>query len=233
MTAPSSRKPASRVSYPASMISLRGIDSGDAGLIRIVDTAVAEAARRSGPWLVCRPGCAECCLGPFAITQLDARRLRLGLAELAARDPERAAAVRRRAHDAVARLAPDFPGDPATGVLAAGESADERFSTFADDEPCPALDPETRLCDLYPARPITCRTFGPPVRCGPDAIGVCELCFHGASEAEIAACEVEADPDGREARLQQDLESAIGVTGDTIVALALAEPWPTTTRSDS
>jgi Fe-S-cluster containining protein len=205
------RKPTSRLSYPASMVSLRGIDSGDAGLIRIVDAAVAEAARKSGPWLVCRPGCAECCLGPFAISQLDARRLRLGLADLAARDPERAAAVHERARDAVVR----------------------HGGTFGDDEPCPALDPETRLCDLYSARPITCRTFGPPVRCGPDAIGVCELCFQGASEAEIAACEVEADPDGHEARLQKELESATGVTGDTIVAFVLAEPWPTTTRSDS
>jgi len=48
----------------------------DDALIQIVDAALAEAARRSGPWLLCRPGCAQCCLGEFPITQLDAARLR-------------------------------------------------------------------------------------------------------------------------------------------------------------
>ena len=33
-----------------------------------------------------------------------------------------------------------------------------------DDVPCPALDPETGGCDLYAARPITCRTFGLTLR---------------------------------------------------------------------
>jgi hypothetical protein len=35
--------------------------------------------------------------------------------------------------------------------------------------------------------------FGPPVRGAEGAIGVCELCFHGASEEEIAACEMTVD----------------------------------------
>ena len=40
---------------------------------------------------------------------------------------------------------------------------------------------------------MTCRVFGPPVR-SEDGLGVCELCFHGASEKEIAACEMSPDP---------------------------------------
>lgn len=196
-------------------------DRSDAALIQIVDAALVEAARRSGPWLVCRPGCTECCLGPFPISQLDARRLRQGLAALEASDPERAAAVRERARASLRRIAPDFPGDPATGVLDEGEVAEERFATFADDEPCPALDPANGLCDLYAARPMTCRTFGPPVRCGAEAVGVCELCFEGASDAEIAACEVEIDPEGMESKLVAELEAATGARGMTIVAFAV------------
>ena len=163
--------------------------SGDEALIQIVDAALAEAARKSGAWLVCRPGCTECCLGPFPITQLDARRLREGLAELESRDRQRAARVRERARQAVARIRPDFPGDAATGVLGEDEEAEEQFAALADDQPCPALDPATGTCDLYAARPITCRIFGPPVRCGSEAVGVCELCFQGASDEEIAACQ--------------------------------------------
>src|SRR5271163_5095456 len=109
----------------------------DDRLIQIVDAALAEAARRSGPWLLCRPGCAQCCLGEFPITQLDAARLRRGLVELEIREPDRAARVRRRAREIAARLTP-----------------------MTDDDPCAALDQETQTCDLYGARPITCRTFG-------------------------------------------------------------------------
>jgi len=170
------------------------LDAGDAALVQIVDAALAEAARLSGPWLVCRPGCTQCCLGPFSINQLDARRLRQGLAALDASDLDRAARVRERA----------------------------RAHQESDDEPCPALDPATGCCDLYAARPLTCRTFGPPVRCGTDDLGVCELCFHGATDDEIAACEVEIDPDGLESELLTALEAAGGVQEMTTVALALA-----------
>jgi Fe-S-cluster containining protein len=170
--------------------------AGDEALIRIVDAEMAEAARKSGLWLVCRPGCSECCMGPFPITQLDARRLREGLAELESRDRERAARVRERARQAAAQAA-------------------------TDDDPCPALDPSTGTCDLYAARPITCRIFGPPVRCGSEAVGVCELCFRGASDEEIAACGVEIDPQGLESQLSDELEESSGVRGETSVAFAL------------
>jgi Fe-S-cluster containining protein len=192
------------------------LDSGDCALIQIVDAALTEATRKSGAWLVCRLGCTQCCMGPFPISQLDARRLRSGLAELEARDPARGSRVRERARQSLARISSDFPGDPATGVLAEDEEAEERFASFANDEPCPALDPETGACDLYAARPITCRTFGPPVRCGSEAVGVCELCYVGASDEEIAACEVEADVEELESALLRELEG-----GQTIVAFAL------------
>jgi hypothetical protein len=84
-----------------------------------------------------------------------------------------------------------------------------------------ALDPVTGLCDLYLARPVTCRVFGPPVR-SQQGLGVCELCYHGASEEEIAACEMPVDPDGLEAELLQEFEQASGRQGRTLVAFALA-----------
>ncbi len=197
------------------------IDSRDSGLIQIVDAAMAEAARRSGPWLVCKLGCSQCCIGPFPISPLDARRLRRGMAELQTRDPERAGRIRSRAREYVARVSHDFPGDPATGVLDGSAEGEKRFETFADDEPCPALDPETGGCDLYTARPMTCRTFGPPMR-GEDGLVVCELCYEGASEAEIESCEVNPDPGDLEKVLLDELEQTNGKTGNTIVAFCLA-----------
>jgi Fe-S-cluster containining protein len=171
------------------------IEMRDRALIQIVDAALAEAARKSGTWLVCRPGCYECCRGPFEITQLDASRLRVGLAELQTHDPEHAARVRARA----------------------------RSSQSGDDELCPALDPKAGTCDLYQHRPMTCRAFGPPVSCGAEVLGVCELCYHGATDAEIAACAVEIDPQGLEPLLIEDVERATGARGTTSVAACLCD----------
>src|SRR5215467_8127103 len=198
------------------------LPKSDQKLVQIVDAALAEAACKSGEWLACRKGCTQCCYGPFPISQLDAARLREGMRELEATDPVRAARVRDRARESVVRLAPNFPGDSATGILAQDEEAEARFADFADDEPCPALDPATGMCDLYAFRPMTCRTFGPPVRSGPEGgLGVCELCYHGASDKEIAACEMKPDPDGLEETLVEEAEQSAGVRGNTIVAFVL------------
>ena len=199
------------------------LPAGDQKLIQIVDAALADAARKSGEWLVCRPGCTQCCIGVFAISQLDAERLRQGMRELEASEAERAARVRQRARTSVERLSRDFPGDPATGILASDDSSLARFNDFADDEPCPALDPATGRCDLYSSRPMTCRTFGPPVRSGCEGgLGVCELCYHGATDEQIAFCEMVPDPDDLEPALIREAEEATGVTGETIIAFCLA-----------
>ncbi|MFZ0772987.1 MAG: YkgJ family cysteine cluster protein [Candidatus Sulfotelmatobacter sp.] len=195
--------------------------SDDRALIQIVDSALADAARRSGKWLVCRAGCTQCCIGAFPINQLDAQRLRKGLDNLEMTSPSRAERVRARARDAVARLLPDFPGDPVTGLLDEGDDAVRRFSDFANDETCPALDPATGNCELYESRPMTCRVFGPPVR-SEDGLGACELCFQGATDKEIAACEMKPDPDDLESELLEKVENATGTRGNTIIAFCLA-----------
>ncbi len=210
--------------YASGMSSPR-LPAGDGALIQIVDEALADATRRSGEWLPCRPGCTQCCVGVFAVNQLDAVRLQRGLARLTKSDPQRARRIRERTRVSVERLSAEFPGDARTGVLDAtvfdeGSEAEKRFAKFANDEPCPVLDPETGLCDLYEARPMTCRTFGPPVRTE-GGLGVCELCFQGAADTEIAACEMAADPDDLESKLLAKLEKARGSRGQTIIAFCI------------
>jgi Fe-S-cluster containining protein len=204
----------------ASNMSSRRLPAADGALIQIVDAALADAARRSGEWLVCRPGCTQCCVGVFAINQLDAVRLRQGLAELAQTDAARAGRIRARARDSIQRLSVEFPGNAKTGLLDEGPEAEERFAEFANHEVCPVLDPETGLCDLYDARPMTCRTFGPPLRTD-GGLGVCELCFHGASDEQIAACELVVDSDDVEAKLLGQLEKTKGARGRTMVAFCV------------
>ena len=207
------------VRYPSPMPS-RPLPVGDRALIQIVDAALADASSRSGEWLACRPGCTQCCVGVFAINQLDAARLQQGLANLEKTDRPKAIRIRQRARASIARLSADFPGNAKTGILDEGPEAEDRFEDFANDEPCPVLDPETGLCDLYESRPMTCRTFGPPVQ-SEDGLGVCELCFQGASDEQTAACEMVPDPDDLESKLLKKLEKANGPRGRTIVAFCV------------
>ena len=206
----------------AQRMAVRFPSSGDQKLVQIVDAELADAARRSGEWLACRPGCTQCCIGVFAINQLDALRLRRGLAQLKKRDPARAAAVVQRARESWAHLREEFPGNQETGILDEDEESAQKFEEFANEEPCPALHPVTGLCELYESRPMTCRVFGPPVR-SEGGLGVCELCFHGASEEEIAACEMVPDPDDLESQLLEQVEKRWKIRGNTIIAYALQD----------
>ncbi len=195
------------------------LSSKDRQLVQIIDAASADAAHRSGSWLHCRLGCTQCCIGIFSITQLDAVRLRAGLAELEATDPSRAAAVRARAAASIERLTPGFPGNTTTGQL---DESHPDYEDFANDEPCPALDPATGACDLYTARPVTCRVFGPPVQ-SEDGIGVCELNFVGASEAEILAAQLDTSWSQLETSLNAQAEAEGHDSGPTTIAWALVK----------
>jgi Fe-S-cluster containining protein len=195
------------------------IETADRVLLGSIAASLAEAARRSGPWLVCRLGCTQCCLGPFAITQLDALRLRWGLRQLRIADPARAAALERRAAAYTEAITPLYPGDPTTGALFEEDQLPDSF----DSVPCPALDPTTGACELYDWRPITCRTFGPVTAVEGDTFAACELCYSGATSEQMAACAVELDPEGLEATLLAELAER-GSGGATLVAFALRDP---------
>ena len=119
---------------------------------------------------------------------------------------------------------PIFPGDIETGLLAEDDEAEARFEEFANEEPCPLLDPEAGTCDLYDWRPMTCRVFGPPIA-SEGGLGVCDLCYHGASEEDIARCEMVPDPDDLESTILEEVEAETNQHGRTIVAFAIAKAF--------
>lgn len=196
---------------------LMGLPLGDTQLVQIVDGSLAGAAQRAGAWLACRPGCTQCCHGAFAINALDVARLRVGMQVLRLESAEKATVVTARARVWIAEYGQEFPGDVTTGVLGTSDEEQARFAEFANEAACPALDPETGLCDVYEWRPMTCRVFGPPIRMDEgDSLGCCELCFVGASEEEIAACEMPV-PHEVERRLVEET----GDASETVVAFAV------------
>jgi Fe-S-cluster containining protein len=197
-------------------------------LIQIVDTAVASAYQRGGAHLACHPGCSQCCIGIFPISQQDAIRLREAFTTLEQTDPEKSARIQARATASRARLAALFPGDPHTGILNPDYEdsqlfTDESEQSIGDTEPCPILDPDTGTCDLYAARPILCRTFGPPMRTAEDNLATCELCFTHAVTEEIAACELDSTIPAQEAASNDAFNATHHLHGQTLVAFALRE----------
>ena len=203
------------------MLSGMELPAGDSELVQIMDATLAQAARRAGDWLACRLGCTQCCYGVFAINALDAARLRAGMETLRKTQPNLSGEIERRAQGWIEEHGGDFPGDRTTGRLGTSDSERDRFEEFANDAACPALDPATGRCDVYAWRPMTCRVFGPPVRMAADtaegnALGCCDLCFVGVSEAQIAACEMQVPHE-----LEAQLLDEIGSDGETVVAFAL------------
>lgn len=188
-------------------------------LFPILDAALSRTAEQSGAQLACRPGCSQCCIGVFAISQFDAVTLRAGLD---AAPPEVAARIRQRASDSRQRLLAQFPGNPSTGLLFTLPEHEEAFEDFANDEPCPVLDPVTGTCDLYASRPVQCRTFGPPVRDADDHLTVCELCFIDSPPEEVERCELNQDWRPLEDTLIAAAEQRSGLHGPTLVAFALS-----------
>lgn len=202
----------------------RNLLRADADLTGAVDAAIGKAARLAGPALVCRPGCSECCIGPFPITRLDAWRLREGLEALRQSDPARAAAIAERARIAVAALRGDFPGDAERGLLTGDEETEDRFLERHSDQPCPVLDPLTQTCDLYAHRPVSCRTYGPPVRFNGQDLPPCRLCFTTSEAQQIETCRVEPDKHGLEKAILQRMKRDDGEARETLIAWAVLPP---------
>jgi Fe-S-cluster containining protein len=198
-----------------------GLPQGDRELVQIVSAALADASQRAGPWLVCRLGCTQCCYGAFAISELDALRLGLGMEILRREKPSQAAEIERRAKTWIGTHGSDFPGDQQTGRLGDSDEDRERFEEFANEAACPALDPATGRCDVYEWRPMTCRVFGPPIQMdggkgSAKVLGHCELCFVGATEDEVARCEMPVPHE-----LEKKLFDEIPEKRETLVAFAL------------
>jgi len=193
------------------------LETQDERLLAVLDRDFRSAAERAGSWLVCKPGCSQCCYGPFPVTALDSHRLRRGLART---DPATREEILRRARDAVAALSEGYPGDRANGKLVGDPDLLDRFFERHASLPCPALDTSTGRCQLYEWRPVSCRTYGPPLRFSDEKAPHCRLCFDGASPETVERCRVEPDREGLEGAMLADIGQG-GESWGTLIAFAL------------
>lgn len=194
--------------------------ASDRRLLDALDRGFAEIRRRAGPYLLCAPGCSECCFGPFPITRLDVRRLLSGLARA---DPSTAAAIVADARDAIETLRQGFPGDAGSGRLAPDTNALDRFFSRHARLPCPVLDKTTGTCRLWEDRPVACRTYGPPLAFTGAPAPHCKLCFVHAPDETIEACRWAPDPDGLERAALRELGVEGGDDWEMLIAHALGQ----------
>jgi len=120
----------------------------------------------------CRAGCSHCCIGLFAITQLDAHLLQQGIRHLPIEQRQR---IEGRAAQQVTILETAYPRlkpSPSIGGWS-DEEIDQAVTAF-DDAPCPALGNDG-LCSLYDYRPLTCRSMGIPARQDAMVNGACAV----------------------------------------------------------
>jgi Fe-S-cluster containining protein len=92
--------------------------------------------------------------------------------------------------------------------------------------PCPVLDPAAQTCDLYAHRPVSCRTYGPPVRFNGEDLPPCRLCFTASGLQQIEACRVEPDRDGLEGAILDRLKRGDGDSRETLIAWGVLQPGP-------
>jgi Fe-S-cluster containining protein len=124
-----------------------------------------KAVAASGEKISCKKGCGACCNNLVAISEVEARRIRDVIENLA--EPRRAE-IRARFADARQRL-------ERAGLLEKLQQADrwsdDDYTTlvgtyFQQGIPCPFL--EDGCCSIYDERPITCREYlvtSPPEHC--------------------------------------------------------------------
>jgi Fe-S-cluster containining protein len=147
------------------------------------DAHFDEVRKRLGRHLECRLGCTGCCHGVFVIGGADVAMISEAL---------RASAPATR-ELLVARSREILETFDAPAIRDCSTPEKEAFFERAGDVPCPAL-ADDGACRIYEHRPLVCRTFGLPIREGPDYLGQeCELNFIEAlrGEKESAAWDLE------------------------------------------
>jgi Fe-S-cluster containining protein len=130
-----------------------------------------------------------------------------------------------RVMESVELLSNGYPGDAASGRLTGDDRALDHFFEQHAGLPCPVLDPESGLCELYDWRPVSCRLYGPPVLFGREKSPPCRLCFVGVPGVEVERCRMEPDREGLEQEILAGLGVAAGEYWETLIPFALARMY--------
>jgi Fe-S-cluster containining protein len=126
-------------------------------LLERLDEWFSASAERNPGIIPCRPGCSNCCNGPFDISVADALMVREAFNRLPESERD---AVLEGARKQVLRMKQLEPGwDMRLGLEGISEAGFDRLAETLGDEPCPLLD-QAGSCRIYADRPLICRMIG-------------------------------------------------------------------------
>lgn len=156
----------------------------------------------------CSPLCNECCSQTFFVRWLDLFVVRLGFVELSSREQERVVAA---AMSWVEKLPPDIP------QLVVGTS--QEVVKLAEIEellphrhmPCPLVLP-LQGCQIYPWRPVICRSFGyPSLQLDGRMMSTCEKNLQGVPSDQLSGYSLPYQRYLEVARCKEELSRLMGV----------------------
>ncbi len=127
-------------------------------LAKTADAAFAKIRTDFREKVMCRHGCADCCHAAFGLFFVEAAYLRMRFQEL---DRKRRRAILARCAKSDLQL--DRLRRKMAGAGSGTQAKEVDLSLMRIR--CPLLS-EDQLCDLYSARPITCRVYGIPTSSG-------------------------------------------------------------------
>lgn len=166
--------------------------AGAQDLANQVASLAQARVEQEGHKVSCAKGCGACCRQLVPISPTEARHLAAVVASL---PPRRAAEVRKRFTDALAKLeSADLPprGNPDTDKPAYREFG---LAYFRQGVPCPFLEEES--CSIHPRRPLVCREYqvtSPPAACA--SLGAGEVRQVPVPLSVWSAFSRSASPDG-------------------------------------
>jgi len=131
-------------------------------LVKTADAAFTKIRTDFREKVRCAHGCADCCHAAFGLFFVEAAYIRMRFQEL---DRKRRRAILNRCAKSereIARL-----GKKMTGTSGEAGAGEVDLSTIRIK--CPLLS-DDHLCELYSARPITCRVYGIPTSSGGKAM---------------------------------------------------------------
>ncbi len=169
----------------------------------------------------CNPLCNECCSQTFFVRWLDLFVVRLGVLEMSLPEQER---VRAEARIWCESLPDDVP------QLVVGSTREVGFLAAMEDAlphkhlPCPLVVP-LKGCQIYPWRPVICRSFGyPSLQLDGRMLSTCEKNLAGVSSEALAAYSLPYQRYTEVLKCKEELSECLGLStwGGFVASLGVA-----------
>jgi Fe-S-cluster containining protein len=122
-----------------------------------LDKFLAEEIENSGTFLACKKSCSACCYQMVTCTKPEMKEIVIFVKNMTRENRRR---LKKRLKKFGEKWQKYFKNKKAILEINPFQSYDDYWG-----KPCPFLNPNTGACDIYPVRPIDCRTYSSVKQC--------------------------------------------------------------------